>query len=218
MRQWQFHVAHLWGISSKHVSKGRLIYSEEPLKSTPPSPLLPATVYSCQGLQLLELRWKLDNWVECFQTHGCLVGQQSPTENNGKCACLVLENNHCLKSFYCPQFHWLLCLNSVWLQGMLHVQVMSHKFTDVRQESGQVGLRRDDRMVWTDSRPAGLPIGKIPVFHSLPSCHKASLVSITPEGVCHTAVVLCKHFSGPNGWGYMAFYQSPDPLVESKSS
>lgn len=155
MRQWQFHVAHLWGISSKRVSKGRLIYSEEPLKSTPPSPLLPATVYSCQGLQLLELRWKPDNWVECFQTHGCLVGEQPPTENKGKCACLVLENNH----------SQVFLLSSVSLAALFeqclvtrHAACAGHESQIYRRSPGiRPSWAAERRSNGVDRQPAGRP-------------------------------------------------------------
>lgn len=134
-----------------------------------------------------------------------------------KRACLVVENNHRLKCSR-PQLHWLLCLNSVWLQGR-HVQVMSHKFTDTGQESGRVGRPGVDRLARTVTPPLSPTPSEKYLFSILSRrVTKQVWFPSSPGGECVTLLQCCVNTSPAPMvqviWPYL--YQIKTPLVESK--
>lgn len=128
---------------------------------------------------------KVQVLVECFQPKWPTTNRRRRRENVPVWLWRIITVSSICFFSNCPQFHWLLCLNSVWLQGM-HVQVMSHKFTDARQESGQVGRPRVDRMAWTDGcRPPAPPSEKY-LFSILSRRVTKQVWFPSPRGECVT--------------------------------
>lgn len=134
-----------------------------------------------------------------------------PGEGKG---CSLGENNHCLKSFT------VLCFTDALFEQCLVTRhaCAGHESQIYRRSMRHSPVIRPRAAKWRSNVSNDLPPLEKYLF-SIHSPHVASKSGFHhPEGVCQTAVVLCKHFFGPNGWGYMAFYQSSIHLLSPNPS
>lgn len=131
-----------------------------------------------------------------------------PEERKG---CSLGGNNHCLKSFT------VLCFTLFEQCLVTRRACAGHESQIYRRSLRHSPVIRARAAKWRSNVANHWP----PLEKYLFSIHFPHVASKSgfhhPEGVCQTAVVLCKHFFGPNGWGYMAFLSKLNPLVESKS-